>query len=45
MASKGWITPEELAEKKSRQKRILVISVPFIAVALGILCTLATSNL
>lgn len=45
MANKTWITPEELAEKKLRQKRLLVISVPFLALALGVLCTLVTSNL
>lgn len=37
MATRQWVTPEEVAERKLKQKRMIVVLVPVLAIALGAL--------
>ncbi|MDQ0226801.1 hypothetical protein [Metabacillus niabensis] len=41
----NWVTPEEMARKKEMKKKILTFSLPFIAIILGALVTVAANGL
>ncbi|MCM3443284.1 MULTISPECIES: hypothetical protein [Metabacillus] len=45
MKSSTWLTPEEITQKKLRQKRLLVVAIPFIAIVLGFVSSFIANEL
>jgi mitochondrial fission protein ELM1 len=41
----NWITPEEMARKRELKKKIITFSLPFIAILIGALVTVAANGL
>ncbi|WP_279381938.1 hypothetical protein [Metabacillus bambusae] len=41
----NWITPEEMARKRELKKKVITFSLPFIAILIGALVTVAANGL